>query len=484
MKQGIVIWVSPKELIENEVVGKLYSIPENYEMIKESIKQMGILEPIIVIDYVVESGNLRLRIARELGLEKVPVIFNPPTNVSPRLRAVTHGQQRIKKYSEILTEYEILEAEYPVGKGCRTDLDPAKKSNAEKKTALNISKPKLFALKGIKTLAKDLYGKDSKEYKKLWKEVDSEKASLNRIMKGLKRVKAIRENQFVLPANFEVLTDQAKIYNKSCEDMNDLLSNSIACILTSPPYFQMRDYGTGADQRGLERDVETFIQGLVSDFRDCRRVLKEEGSLWVNLGEAILDGHYNAIPHRFVIEMIKDGWIFNDELIWIKNNPIFTQAKRAVRSHEYIFHFVKSKTYYYDVSWLGELTDPNDLISLGTSGKVSNLISSMDFRGNIIRTNSNNMNILRKECKDQGFNLTHNAAFPITIPLIAILTTSKVGDTVLDIYSGTATTGEAALATKRKYVGYEIKPEFIMSSAVRLKPYIDTAKSTDLPIAA
>ena len=68
--------------------------------------------------------------------------------------------------------------------------------------------------------------------------------------------------------------------------------------------------------------------------------------------------------------------------------------------------------------------------------------------------------------------MTNNAAFPINIPLIAILTSSKVGDTILDIYSGTSTTGEAALATKREYVGYEIKPEFVMASKVRLENYL------------
>jgi DNA modification methylase len=128
---------------------------------------------------------------------------------------------------------------------------------------------------------------------------------------------------------------------------------------------------------------------------------------------------------------------------------------------------------------MSELNDPENLISLGTSGKISNLMSAMDFRGNIIRTNSNNMSDLRKSCKTQVFNLTHNAAFPITVPLISILTSSKVGDTILDIYSGTATTGEAALATNRKYIGYEIKPEYIMGSVVRLQDY-----TTDKVLAA
>ncbi len=156
MKQGIILWVNPRDLNENKVSNKLYSIPENYERMKENIKVVGILEPIIVIDNVVESGNLRLRIAKELELEKVPVIYQPKSKLSAKLRVVSHGQQRVKKYSEILAEYEILEAEYPVGKGCRTDLNPAKKNNAEMKKALNISKAKLTMLTSIKNLGKEL----------------------------------------------------------------------------------------------------------------------------------------------------------------------------------------------------------------------------------------------------------------------------------------------------------------------------------------
>ena len=472
MKQGIITWVDPSKLKENQVAKKLYSIPENYEMMKENIKQFGILEPLIVTDEEVESGNLRLQIAKELELKEVPVIYQAKKDIKAEILAVSHGQQRVKKYSEILAEYEILEAEYPVGKGCRTDLDPTKKKNAEKKKALNISKAKLNNLKSINVLAKELYSDNINEYNQVWSDVDLEKSSINSILKGLKRTKAILENKFVIPESFEFISDKAKVYNKSCENMDELNDQSVSCILTSPPYFQMRDYGTGKEQRGLENDVDTFIKGLINDFKDCKRVVKDDGSLWVNLGEAAIDGQYNVIPHKFVIEMMKDGWIFNDEIIWVKNNPVFTQAKRTVRSHEYIFHFVKTSNYHYDVSWITELTDPSNLISIGTSGKISNLSSAMDFRGNILRTNSNNMSDLRKACKDNGFNLTHNAAFPITIPLIAILTSSKVGDTILDIYSGTSTTGEAALATKREYVGYEIKPEFVMGSEVRLRDYL------------
>jgi len=472
-----IINVDPTTLIENQVATEIYSVTENYQSILENIKAMGVLEPLLVDENnVVISGNLRRQIAIELGITSVPVIVcdngGLDTNAL-KLKVVSHAQQRIRTYSQLLKEYEILKELYPVKKGERTDKDPVKKANKEKRDSLNISKAKLGMLQTIKELGTKLYGADSEEYKKVWSEVDSQKASLNRIVKGLKRTKIERENKSFLPDSYEVINERIKIYNKSCERMLEIADGEISCIVTSPPYFQMRDYGIGKDQRGLEKDVETFIRGLVSDFSDCKRVLADDGSLWVNLGEAVLDGHYNAIPHKFVIAMMEDGWVFNDEVIWVKNNPIFTQAKRAVRAHEYIFHFVKSSNYKYDISWLSNLSDPDNLISIGTSGKVHNLLSTVDFRDNFLKTNGNNMDDLRKRCIEQGFHLTHGAAFPITVPLILLLTTTQPGDTVLDIYSGTATTGEAAAMTGRKYIGYELKPEYIMSSEVRLAEYLD-----------
>lgn len=472
MKHGIITWVDPNQLKENEVSKKLYSIPENYDMMKENIRQFGILEPLIVTDDVVESGNLRLQIAKELGLESVPVIYQAKKDIKAEILAVSHGQQRVKKYSEILAEYEILDAEFPVGKGCRTDLDPSKKNNAEKKKALNISKAKLNNLRNIKALAKELYSDNINEYNKVWSDLDLEKSSINSILKGLKQTKEILENQLKIPNSFDFISERAKVYNKSCNEMNELADKSVNCIICSPPYYQMRDYGTGTEQRGLENDIETYIKGLIEDFKDCFRVLSDSGSLWVNINEPVVEKQYCAISHRFVMAMKENGWIFNDEWLWIKPNPQFTQAKRSVRSHEYIFHFVKSKEYYYDKSWLASLSDKSNSISIGTKGKIANLISSMDFRDNIIKERGNNMSVLRKKCKENGFNLTHTAGYPITIPLIAILTSSKVGDKILDIYAGTSTTGEAALATKREYIGYEIKPEFVLASKVRLENYL------------
>jgi len=177
--------------------------------------------------------------------------------------------------------------------------------------------------------------------------------------------------------------------------------------------------------------------------------------------------------------MLNEGWLLNDEIIWAKNNANFTCYNRSIRVHEYIFHFVKSKDFYYDNSWLVELDDVDNKISIGTKASTINLKSWMDRRESLLKVNANNMEDLRTACKDAGLNLTHTAAFPLIIPLIPILTTSKIGDIIMDLFNGTATSAQAAVENGRKYVGYEIKAEYIKISEVRLRDHLNLDSSTE-----
>jgi len=481
MEEKIIIFVDPKILIENEVTKTLYtSEPENWSRIKENIKLVGILEPLIVDpDNVIVSGNIRRRIAIELNMDTVPVIYQKKSEIDAKLLSVSHAQQRIKTPSEILKEVKILEENYPVGKGSRTDLNPEIRKNQELRKNVNISNSKLNKLKNIEKFGKELYGDGTEKYKKLWNDIDSAKISIHKKVNDLKKKVEAKENLSVIPDSYQIDTENIKIYNKSCADMSEINDKSIATIVCSPPYYLLKDYGTGSDQRGMENDVDSFIKGLLNDFKDCKRVLKDDGSLWVNLGDTFINGTYNLTPQRFAIAMMNEGWLLNDEIIWAKNNAQFTNFDRSVRMHEYIFHFVKSEDFYYDNDWLKELNDVDNTISIGTKASNINLKSWMDCRESLLKVNANNMDDLRKACKDVGLSLTHQAAFPIVIPLIPILLTSKVGDTILDIYNGTATSGQAAVENGRKYVGYEIKAEYVKFSEVRLRNHLNLDSSTE-----
>jgi len=469
--------VAADTLIENEITNGLYSLPENYDSLKQSVIEMGILEPIIVNGNKVVSGNLRLNIAKELGIEKVPVIDTSVSEDEFKLVSISHNQQRKKKQSEILKEYEMLKEMYHIRQGVRTDLNPDLKKKKEELDKIIGGKTKVNTLTKVKALGIELYGEDSEEYRDMWDRIDEREVSISKQLKQLEKKKKSKVNENVIPATHSIIADNVRVYNKSCTSMSEIGDNEISCIVTSPEYFGMIDYGTGENQIGKERRINDYISRTIECMNECRRVLKEDGSLWVNINEPVVNKSYECISHQFALAMKQEGWYLRDEWIWLKNNSQYTFGDRSVRSHEYIFHFTKSENYYYDSNWIKEIEDPANAVSLGSDKELPKLLSGMDFRDGVVRTNGNNMSGLRKACEEKGFYLTHQAGFPLTIPLICILTSTKQGDTVLDCFSGTGTTAEAALKVGRKYIGYEIKSEFVVATEVRLDEYLKSKEN-------
>jgi len=177
--------------------------------------------------------------------------------------------------------------------------------------------------------------------------------------------------------------------------LSDLGSNSVQTCVTSPPYFRLRDYGH-PDQIGLEETVEDYLQQMVDVFREVRRVLADDGTLWLNLGDSYgasssgvappsmkstLEGHAHVgggpklqalstvgrsfrggqpkgligIPWKVAFALQDDGWILRSDIIWQKPNPLPESVKdRPTKSHEYLFMFAKSSRYYYDADAISE----------------------------------------------------------------------------------------------------------------------------------
>jgi site-specific DNA-methyltransferase (adenine-specific) len=167
--------------------------------------------------------------------------------------------------------------------------------------------------------------------------------------------------------------------------------------------------------------------------------------------------------------MLNNGWDLNDEIIWLKNNPVYTGGDRTVRSHEYIFHFVKKgcTDFFYDGELAKKVSDPKGFCVYGKDNKPK-FFSGMDFRGNTLVTNVANTGELRKECKEAGFILTHSATFPLEVPMLLVLLTSKPGDLVVDPFNGTGSVGQVCRYSGRNYVGYELNPQFVMATEVRM----------------
>jgi site-specific DNA-methyltransferase (adenine-specific) len=369
-------------------------------------------------------------------------------------------------------ELEFIQKFFNVGQGTRTDLNPQLKEEADrKKNALStIPKYSVDSIRKADKLTKQLYGEKANEVlESELQKVDKGQSSMNSLVKRLEKVANDLTNNTVVPDSYELDLGDVKVFNHTCEDMFELADKTVASIVTSPPYFSMMDYGNGESELGLESDRNEYLNNLIKIFNECKRVLKDDGSLMVNINEKVEGGSYRGVVHQFVGAMINNGWDLNDEIIWLKNNPVYTGGNRTVRSHEYIFHFVKKgcTTFYYDTELAKKVSDPNGFCVYGTDNKPK-FFSGMDFRGNALRTNVANTGELRKQCKEQGFHLTHSATFPLEVPTLLVLLTSKPGDLVGDPFNGTGSVGEVCRYSGRNYVGYELNPQFVMATEVRM----------------
>jgi len=133
------------------------------------------------------------------------------------------------------------------------------------------------------------------------------------------------------------------------ETLADLPSDSVHCVMTSPPYWNLRDYGE-EEQLGLEDTPEQFVENLVVVFDEVKRVLRPDGSLWLNLGDTYDDKELQQIPARVALALQDHGWILRNRVTWAKPNPMpQSVTDRLNDTTEAIFHLTPSHDYWYDL---------------------------------------------------------------------------------------------------------------------------------------
>lgn len=244
-----------------------------------------------------------------------------------------------------------------------------------------------------------------------------------------------------------------------------LPANSVQCLVTSPPYWGMRDYGI-ADQIGLEPSLPAFINSLCAVFREARRVLRDDGALWLNIGDGYTSGNRGwrapdrknparamsvrpdtpeglkpkdlmGIPWRLAFALQNDGWYLRTDIIWHKPNAMPESVKdRPTRAHEYLFFFTKNEDYYYD-------------------------------RPATIEENGRNRRSVWN-INTQAFTGAHFATFPVSLISPCILASSRRNDVVLDPFFGSGTVGLACEHLGRRYVGIELNPDYAALAAERI----------------
>ena len=465
------VTISTDKLVENPETKKIYGSSDD-STLKLSISLLGILEPLIVFEiidsdqYQIVSGNRRFSVAKELGINEVPVVVSEVKNISEIL-SIGHNEYRRKLPSHYIKEYRAYNSIHNLSQGKRGQ-EVKKAIEQRNQLFSDIAKSTLDRYLRVDSIAKEISDGDENKYEELLEELDLSSNAEGTRKSFLKRLHE-KKNRELIPDTYEYHSPEAVIYNKSSEDLSEISNHSVSLIVTSPPYFDLRDYENGAGQLGHEDNEDLFVQRLVEHFEDCKRVLKPDATMWVNLGDFVVDFAYRMVPEKFTIEMMRNGWLLHDKIIWLKNNPMWTGSNRSVVTHEYIYVFKLQNFVNYTFEWMFEQDINDKRYIIGVNSEKVKMRSVFDFRDGVVTTNSANNFKLKEYCEKAGIHLTHSATFPISIPTIAIFTATQEMDLVLDPFNGTATTGRSALLFRRKYIGYDLNPTYIRQSEIRLQ---------------
>jgi DNA modification methylase len=291
---------------------------------------------------------------------------------------------------------------------------------------------------------------------------------------------------------------------------------SVDCCVTSPPYYGLRDYGMDG-QLGLEQSPSEYIENLVEVFRCVRRAIRNDGTLWVNIGDSYAgsgkgpagnlgkshnerDMSYThlsgkvpdgckpkdliGIPWMLAFALRADGWYLRQDIIWHKPNPMPESVKdRCTKSHEYIFMLSKSPKYYYDADAIKEPCVNGDSASPRESkGAKTKNSGRRDKQGELGKQTYTGFNeryfskpaLTHRNKRDvwtvttKPYKGSHFATFPPDLIEPCILAGSRVGGVVLDPFMGSGTTCMVAKQNGRGYIGIELNPEYVELAKKRI----------------
>lgn len=280
--------------------------------------------------------------------------------------------------------------------------------------------------------------------------------------------------------------------------LRTLPADSVQCCVTSPPYWGLRDYGV-LGQIGVEKTPTEYVGKLVAVFAEVRRVLRSDGTLWLNLGDTFINAKGRAhgvdpkpgarrfglrpndvsvpgykrkdlagIPWRTAFALQDDGWYLRSDIVWSKPNTMPESVKdRPTRAHEYVFLLTNSLRYFYDEKAIEEPAVVGARGSMFTKGKTA--ASGLGRVSQLVRA-ERSMRHARSvwTIPTQPYKGAHFAVFPPELPRRCILAGSRPGDVVLDPFAGSGTTCAVAKSLGRNFLGIELNETYIALAEKRI----------------
>lgn len=257
----------------------------------------------------------------------------------------------------------------------------------------------------------------------------------------------------------------------------------VDCIVTSPPYWRQRDYRGESQQVGREPSPKEYVGRLTAIFGQCRRVLKQTGSLWLVIGDKYFEGAQLGLPWRVALALVDEGWMLRADCIWHKPNAMPSSTKsRPTIDHEYIFFFTKSQDYYYNADAVRE---PH--VTFSAKSRMRGGRGHFGIRGGTPESGKNGgSNNLHDGRWDQAFHPlgrnkrsvwsiplskfrdAHFAVFPEALVETCLLAGCPAGGLVLDPFVGSGTVPLVARRLSRDYLGIDCSADYCKMARQRL----------------
>jgi DNA modification methylase len=475
-----------------------------------SIENEGILEPLTITrNNLVISGNRRLFVANCIpSITHVPVIYSDLKDSEiDELTIMKFNQYRIKNLIQLAREYEQIRISYGIKQGVK-NKEQSEQSKLAQQTILKeggVSKSTIsrvlqsFKLKtNIEVeLLENIEWSDNDTWAWLIEQNVTRKVEINTILKSLQNQSSeiINEKK---ASEYELYEDDfIHIIHGDSTNLKDVLADeSVDCIPNSPPYFgAVRTYTEdgknvkkskkGISQTGHEDSVDDYVKNLMETYVECKRVLKPKGSIFVNVADTFKDGEIQNVPFKIIEAMKGIGLKCVQTMIWYKVNPQPVTIKAFQPTMEYILHFVKTIEFKWIENWFKSDDEFLGDIMHGDAAKkrrFRNVLmytppsldeDNIPLTQGLLKTTSVNNNYLVKLLKSNGFQLQHNALFPLEVPFICIKSTTEKDDTVLDVFGGMSTTGLAAIINRCNYYGIDRSRVYSVNASIRIRDFLN-----------
>ncbi len=508
--------VSEKKVLEIDInlaephtsAMKVY-VAKDLKGLKLTMNLVGQLETIKAVQrgehFKIFDGISRFFAGRELGWKTIFIEVFDYSDEEIQERFVLHNFRPRRSYKELCRQSEVVLGILGLSQGKKRERIGALSVDDDNYGLVGkdrfeiacdiigagISASTLRRLLAVKEFEEN-GGADVKKFE-LMEKIEKGEMKIHQalnVIENYKKTKNEEGSNALVEAMRVIKGENYQLFNKSCEDLTDIPDESVDCITISSPYFQQRDYPDGVrdlgqPQHGMEKTVDEFVNKEVDIHRQSYRKLRKTGSLFMVLSDSYEGQESCLVIEKLCIGMKNSGWHLNQKIHWWKDNPKpqSVQAKRLQPCVEYLLHWVKDPEAFYYREF--KIWKENGKYDVGRGSKDCGFGHKMKTHTWTLKKplerfkNFLSVQYFEKVIHAHGFtwdelkeidpSFRHLAPYPSVIPLLPILMSTKIGDTVLDIYNGTSTTTAVALQLGRRVIGYDTDTESHLFAKKRLE---------------